>query len=153
MPHIHELIDFTVNAFIVYNNKVLLIRHIGLQKWLPVGGHVELDEDLDEALYREAKEESGLDIEIIATKPNIVSEGVKFLHTPAYVDIHQISSVPGHRHIAFNYFATAKTDIVTLAEREHTDIRWFTLEEIADPKYGITPAIQFYAEQALASAI
>lgn len=60
MPHIHERYDFVVNAFIVFNNKVLLVHHPKYDKWLPMGGHVELDEDPEEALFREIEEETGL---------------------------------------------------------------------------------------------
>jgi len=37
MPHIHEKIDFCAEAYIVYNNKVLLRIHDKLDKWLSVG--------------------------------------------------------------------------------------------------------------------
>ena len=58
MAHIHELIDLTVSVYIVHKNKVLMIDHKTLGTWLPIGGHVELDEDTDEAIEREIKEES-----------------------------------------------------------------------------------------------
>jgi len=45
VPHIHEKIDFTVAIFVVQNAKILLIHHRTLDKWLPLGGHIELDED------------------------------------------------------------------------------------------------------------
>ena len=45
MPHIHEKIDFTVAIFVVHDGKVLLIHHRKLDQWLPLGGHIELDED------------------------------------------------------------------------------------------------------------
>ena len=56
MPHIHDLYDFVVSAFIVHKGKVLLIYHKRYHEWLPIGGHIELDEDPQEALYREIKE-------------------------------------------------------------------------------------------------
>lgn len=65
MPHIHEKIDFTVSLFIVQDGKVLVIHHKKLGQWLPIGGHIELDEDPEQAAYREAREESGLEIELI----------------------------------------------------------------------------------------
>ncbi len=69
MTHIHEKIDFVVSARIVYEDKILLVYHKLLQKWLPVGGHIELDETPEEAIFREVKEECGLDIEVIGEKP------------------------------------------------------------------------------------
>ena len=55
MAHIHEKIDFTVAIFVVYDGKVLLIHHRKLDKWLPLGGHIELDEDPEMAALREAR--------------------------------------------------------------------------------------------------
>jgi len=37
MVHINEKIDFTVEAFVVHSNRVLLIFHKKLQRWLPAG--------------------------------------------------------------------------------------------------------------------
>ena len=45
MAHIHEKIDFTVAIFVVHDGKILLIHHRKLNKWLPLGGHIELDEE------------------------------------------------------------------------------------------------------------
>ena len=64
MPHIHEKIDFTVEVFIVYKNKVLLRMHDKVKKWLGPGGHIELHEDPWKPL-REVKEEVGLTVELI----------------------------------------------------------------------------------------
>ena len=65
MPHLHEKIDFTVAIFVVQNAQVLVILHRKLGKWLPLGGHIELDEDPEQAALREAREESGLEIELL----------------------------------------------------------------------------------------
>jgi ADP-ribose pyrophosphatase YjhB (NUDIX family) len=62
MSHIHEKIDFTVGVFVVYKDKVLLRKHDKYNLWLCVGGHIELDEDPNEAALREVKEEVGLDV-------------------------------------------------------------------------------------------
>ena len=59
MAHIHEKIDFTVAIFVVHQDKVLLIHHRNLNKWLPLGGHIELDEDPETAALREAKRRAG----------------------------------------------------------------------------------------------
>ena len=56
MAHIHEKIDFTVAIFVVHDEKILLIHHRKLDKWLPLGGHIELDEDPEQAALREARE-------------------------------------------------------------------------------------------------
>ena len=66
MPHSHDLMDFTVEAFVVYAHRVLLIDHTQLQTWLPLGGHIELDEDPEQALFREIREERGLEVDILS---------------------------------------------------------------------------------------
>lgn len=147
MPHIHEKIDFTVEAFVVHGNRVLLIFHKQLQKWLPLGGHIELDEDPEQALLREIKEESGLEVEVLAEKPNVQFEGKKFLSTPSYLDIHDINST--HRHIGLVYFARAITDNIRLAPHEHEQIRWFTEADLEDSQFAISSDIKFYTKEAL----
>ncbi len=74
MPHIHDTIDFTVEAFVVHNDKVLLRKHDKYKIWLSVGGHIELDEDPNQAAFREVKEEVGLDIELIGTAEDFNNE-------------------------------------------------------------------------------
>lgn len=147
MAHINELIDFTVAVYIVHNNKVLLIHHKQLLKWLPIGGHIELNEDPEEALFREIKEECGLEVEVVGTKPALNETGTKSLLPPMYLNIHDIK-LP-HRHVGFIYFAKARTAKVSLATTEHNNIRWFTAKDLSDPQYDVGKYIRYYAENAL----
>ena len=150
MPHIHHAYDFTITAFIVSSSrKILLVNHPRYNKWIPVGGHIELNEDPEEALYREVKEETGLEIEVLSHKAPIASPETKFLVTPNYVDVHEAN--PPHKHISFVYFAKAKQDNFALSD-EHTDMKWFTRNELRDEQYSLTPAVIFYAEEAIALA-
>jgi ADP-ribose pyrophosphatase YjhB (NUDIX family) len=148
MTHIHEKIDWTVDVYIIRDGKVLFIKHKQMGMWLPIGGHIELDEDPEQALYREVKEECDLEIELIgSSKPNLNDTRSKPLPTPAFLDIHTIS--PTHRHTSLVYFARAKPGNPKLAEKEHDEIRWFSRADMVDAKFNIAPAIRFYAEQAL----
>ena len=147
MAHIHELIDFVVNIYIVFENKVLLIHHKKLDRWLSIGGHIELDEDPEEALFREVKEECGLEIEVLSEKPSIQSERTKFLLSPTFLDIHKISET--HRHIALCYFAKAESSKVILNKEEHNDIRWFDKKELDNAEFNLSPAVKFYTKEAL----
>jgi 8-oxo-dGTP pyrophosphatase MutT (NUDIX family) len=147
MAHIHKKIDFTIVAYIVHKNKVLLIHHKKLGRWLPLGGHIELDENPDQALFREIKEECGLsekDLIVNDTRPKIESKGIEFLLTPQYMDIHKIDQ--DHKHIGIVYFIKSKNDEVHLSE-EHDAIRWLSFEDIRNIE--TSPAIRFYAEEAL----
>ena len=147
MGHIFYDLDYTVSVFIVHGESVLLVHHRKLEKWLPVGGHIEIGEDPETAALREAKEESGLDIELVGDRPPRSFPGTTILTAPSYLDIHDIQG--DHRHIGMIYFARAATAEIRLAEAEHHAIRWFTREDLADPERAVPEAIQFYANEAL----
>ncbi|MFA6586314.1 MAG: NUDIX domain-containing protein, partial [Candidatus Paceibacterota bacterium] len=104
MPHIHEKIDYCVEVFIVYKDKILLRMHDKYKIWLSVGGHIESDEDPIQAAIREAKEEVGLEIKIIDNRllPNDESD-YKMLITPRYLGSHYVNDI--HKHTIFVYFA------------------------------------------------
>ena len=149
MAHIHDQIDFVVNVFITYDNKILLIHHKKLNRWLAIGGHIELNEDSDQALFREVQEECGLEIEVLNDKPVIEAEDTKFLYTPSFLDIHKISDT--HKHIGLVYFAKSKSDKFIHNKEEHNDIRWFSREDLEKPEFNINNAVKFYAHKALNS--
>src|SRR5436305_3621260 len=128
MAHIHEKIDFTVAIFVVHDRKVLLVHHRKLDKWLPLGGHIELDEDPEMAAYREAREESGLDVELVGERPPTTEPGTRALIAPRFLDIHRISA--SHEHIGMIYWARPKTGALALAEEEHHGIRWCGKDEL-----------------------
>ncbi|MDX1608424.1 MAG: NUDIX domain-containing protein [Candidatus Spechtbacterales bacterium] len=153
MAHIHEKIDYAAMAYIVFEDRVLLIHHRELDMWLPVGGHVELDEDPQKALFREIEEESGLkqqDIEILAERPGIKVADRRFLYTPAYLDIHPITEE--HEHVGFIYFARTKNKEVILNEAEHHEIKWFSAEDLENGKYNVAEGVKFYSRKALERA-
>ena len=147
MAHIHEKIDFTVAIFIVHEGRVLLIHHRNLNKWLPVGGHIELDEDPEMAAVREAKEESGFDIELIGERPPTSGNGTRALIAPRFLDIHYISTT--HEHIGMMYWARPKTGQLTLASAEHHDIRWCSSEELDALQPPMDQAVKWYCRKAL----
>jgi ADP-ribose pyrophosphatase YjhB (NUDIX family) len=149
MPHIHELYDYVVTIFIVHDNKVLLVNHPRYQLWLPIGGHIELDEDPEIALYREIKEESGLDVRILSDKPQLDAPDRKSILTPAYVDVHEAGAP--HKHISFVYFAISNGGESQLSS-EHSDMRWFDAAELDEPQYSLSSPLVFYAKQALQRA-
>lgn len=150
MPHIHDLIDFTVVAYIVHDNKVLLIDHKKYHTWLPIGGHVELNEDPEQALYREVEEEAGYkgdEIEVWGEVPKIEQPDMRPLPAPVFMDSHDTSET--HKHIGMVYFVKAKHGKVRLEQREHNNIKWFTKEELSGAEYNLKPWIQYCAREAL----
>lgn len=149
MAHLHEKIDFTVCVFLVHASRVLVIHHKKLDRWLPLGGHIELDEDPEAAALREAKEESGLDVDLLGDRPPTTEPGTRALLAPRYLDIHRISET--HEHIGMIYFARPKDASAheVLAVSEHHAIKWCSEAELATLVPKMTPAVRWYCTQAI----
>lgn len=152
MPHIHDQIDFTVEVFVLYRNRVLLRLHDKYGLWLSVGGHIELNEDPTQAALREVKEEVGLEITLLGTT-SAASEPERAdyqeLLPPRFLNRHRIS--PTHEHIALTYFAVAQTDAVHAAGMDRSDTwRWLTRAEVETDPF-LEPQIRRYALAALAA--
>jgi 8-oxo-dGTP pyrophosphatase MutT (NUDIX family) len=148
MPHLNFYLDFTIAVFIVQQDRVLMVHHRGLQRWLPVGGHIDPGEDPISAVHREAREESGLAIEILLEQPLPELPDVKVLPPPVYMDIHPIEGQ--HAHLGMVYFARPVGGEVTLAADEHHAIRWYTRKEIEHtPATEMPVNVKFYALEAL----
>jgi 8-oxo-dGTP pyrophosphatase MutT (NUDIX family) len=148
MAHIHEKIDFTVAIFVVHGDAILLIHHRKLDKWLPLGGHIELDEDPEQAALREAKEESGLDVELLGERPPTTSPGTRALIAPRFLDIHRINET--HEHIGLIYWARLKNSAqIKLATEEHHDIRWCSLADLEKLSPPMSDAVKWYCRQAI----
>lgn len=147
MAHIHEKIDFTVAIFVVQSGKVLLIHHRKLNKWLPLGGHIELDEDPEQAAIREAREESGLEVELLGERPPTTEPGTRALIAPRFLDIHRINET--HEHIGMIYWARPRRGDLALAAEEHHDIRWVSREELEHLQPPMSDAVKWYCATAL----
>ncbi len=153
MPHIHEKIDFTVDVLIVYENKVLIRKHEKYDKWLAVGGHIELDETPDQAALREVQEEVGLKIKLIPSRKmpiyNNPESEYEELVPPWYANIHRIND--SHKHISFIYFATSESDLVVPEYEDDisNEWKWFTKEELLAPTLQIWERVRYYALTAL----
>lgn len=150
MPHVHEKIDYTAEVFIVYKNKVLLRKHDKYEMWMSVGGHIELDEDPNEAAIREVKEEVGLDIKLAddLLPPTKDAETHRDLIPPKFLNRNRINKT--HEHITLIYFATSNSDKVTQGETETSEaIHWFSDKELNNPEYQINEDIKYYAGNAL----
>jgi 8-oxo-dGTP pyrophosphatase MutT (NUDIX family) len=147
MAHIHEKIDFTVAIFVVRDAKILLIHHRKLDQWLPLGGHIELEEDPEMAALREAREESGLDVELLGERPPTTGPGTRALIAPRFLDIHRISAT--HEHIGMMYWARPRQGLVTLAREEHHAIRWCSSAELDALQPAMSDAVKWYCRKAI----
>ncbi|HFD2043502.1 NUDIX domain-containing protein [Clostridium perfringens] len=124
---------FTVSVFIVHKDKVLLHLHKKAKKILPLGGHIEINELPEEACIREAKEESGLEINLynpVNTKLKKTCElvGEKLLVNPMHTILGEINLE--HYHIDFVYYATTNSFDTTPGDGESNLLRWYTKDEL-----------------------
>lgn len=150
MGHIHEKIDFTTSVYIVRGNKVLLHMHKVIGIWLPPGGHIELDEDPNEAAVREAKEETGLDVILSGETREYGSQfKARELIPPKFLNRHYYDDTRTHEHVDMCYFARATDDREAVHEVEGAAMRWFTKEEIESGEYDIVPDVKAHALAAL----
>lgn len=147
MAHFNFYTDFTVEVFIVYQNKVLLRLHDKYKIWLSVGGHIEQNENPNQAATREVKEEVGLDIELYdGNKPfELKTNTYEELIPPYFLNVHSITD--SHKHIGLTYFASSKTDKV-IPEKETDMWKWLSKEELIQMQ-DLEPQIRKYALKAL----
>lgn len=111
---------------IIFNkdNQVLLLRRSDDDPWMPgswglPGGKLEKDEDPDDAIKREVKEETNLDVDII--QPFSV---YKFFKETSGVDV-----------VTIKYLAHYKSGEVKLSS-EHKHFAWFAVEQLPDDLDG-----------------
>jgi 8-oxo-dGTP pyrophosphatase MutT (NUDIX family) len=105
--------------------RVLLVHHRKLERWLQPGGHAERGESLGERVaLREAREETGI-------------EGL-FLHPdaprPLDVDVHEIPAHgddPAHEHLDLRYLVIAPWGAeARRCAQETNDMGWFPWSEL-----------------------
>jgi 8-oxo-dGTP pyrophosphatase MutT (NUDIX family) len=124
----------TASAFIVDQaiERVLLVHHARLDRWLQPGGHGEPGEDDPLAVaLREAREETG--IEGLVPHPRAPR--------PFDIDIHHIpgrtrpdprESEPAHDHLDIRFLLVAPKGARPLASAESKAIAWLPLAEVGD---------------------
>ena len=112
----------TAGCFIVdpAGDRLLLLHHRRLDRWLQMGGHVERDETPLAAALREAEEESGLD-------------DLKLVVDAIFdVDVHAIPAAkgePDHSHYDVRYLArTTHPAAIAFDPNESNDLAWVPLE-------------------------
>ena len=142
--------DFVATGFIVRDGKALLVKHKKLGLWLPIGGHMEKHETPEQALRREALEEAGLEVEILARPAFECSdENAAMLLMPHQMQMELIKHdrEPEHEHIDFIFFCKAKKGKERLNKEEHHEIRWFSAKDLESGK--ITPNVRALGKKAI----
>ena len=125
---------FTGSAWVVNpdRSKVLLLRHLKLERWMQAGGHADGDGVLARVAAKELAEETGLGPEL--AKPLLLGRGGQGILD---VDIHVIPQKekngrlePQHLHFDVR-FAFEADDARPLGSPEGLELRWLSLTEAA----------------------
>lgn len=102
--------------------KVLLLHHRKLDKWLQPGGHADGEENVASVAEREAREETGL-------------RSIRLLRPEFFdLDVHRIPArkqEPEHLHYDIRYLFTALPEEPLQQNSESKGLAWVPLEEVA----------------------
>jgi 8-oxo-dGTP pyrophosphatase MutT (NUDIX family) len=133
---------FVATVYLVSDGAICLHEHERLGMWLPPGGHIDRDELPHEAALREAREETGLEVQLVAETGELESETTTSLPEPQHflledIDVHEDGRV-GHRHVDFVFYGHAASRDINPDGHDEADPdlwEWFTpadLRERAD---------------------
>jgi 8-oxo-dGTP pyrophosphatase MutT (NUDIX family) len=112
-------------------DRVLLVHHRKLDRWLQPGGHADGQSDIPAAALREAVEETGLG--------RLRLSGDLSELTPLDLDVHIIPARydatgalvdDAHEHHDVRFLIVAEGDLTPQVSDESHDVRWFTEEEL-----------------------
>ena len=126
--------DFTATCYVLHEDKVLLIYHKKLKKWLPPGGHMDPNETPAEAACREVLEETGIEIQLVGQENITISRwNAKSIMRPYMCLLEEIPAhgeTSAHQHIDFIYLGIPIGGIKSANLSEVDAVRWFTKDEV-----------------------
>ena len=106
-----------VGLYIIYNDKIVMVKGPKWDGWRVPGGHIDYGEDLFETARREAKEELGLEV-----TPLGLLEVAQAIRPTDFINSNK-------HYIFFEILCEAKTENVNIDEREIKECKWVDLNE------------------------
>lgn len=138
--------QFVATVYIIEDDRVLLVYHRKLCKWLAPGGHLNPNETPPEGARREVREETGLEIEFIPQENIWINRwNANSFERPFLCLLEEIPAFgqqPSHQHIDMVYVARPTGGLMIENEHETAGIKWFSLEEIG----SLTPDVDIFVE-------
>lgn len=124
--NIMEIIkEFISTVFVVRDGKVLMTWNNKVNNWIPIGGHIDQNEYPCDSVIREAKEESGLDIELLSPFDKSKNNNIV---QPVNIRIDHIKD--DHKHINLVYFGIVKGGECLTLDDEGKELKWFSKNEL-----------------------
>jgi 8-oxo-dGTP pyrophosphatase MutT (NUDIX family) len=133
---------------VVRDDRVLLLWHGSLSRWVPTGGRIELasGEYPHEALIREVQEETGLSVSVASGGGmEVRDEAASPLPMP--VSIQEIRISPSAEYLDFVYFCHVVDGEVSLDYRAARAYHWFSKDDLQ--RFPLMPHVFAYASRAL----
>lgn len=144
----------TASALVLdQNDRVLLVLHNALKRWLQPGGHLDPGEDPEQGAKRELIEETGLTEEVIELHPlhyspkrqaTSAASHMRAKVLPVDIDSHlipvnQAKGEGQHLHHDFQYvYILTSTDIaLKMQEEEISNLKWVDIQDLLDGQYGV----------------
>lgn len=126
---------FVATVYVVEGGATALHEHDKLDMWLPPGGHLDRDELPHEAARREAREELGLPVELVAPTGELGSDTARSLPQPQHFLLEDIDGWKGdvaHQHVDFIYYGRVPSRELDPAAGEAPAAawEWFSPEQL-----------------------
>lgn len=114
-------------------DRVLLVHHRKLDRWLQPGGHADGQSDIPAAALREAVEETGLPrLRLSDDSPHATPLDLDVHIIPARYDAAGQLVEDAHEHHDLRFLVIAEGDLVPQVSDESHAVRWFTQQELHD---------------------
>jgi ADP-ribose pyrophosphatase YjhB (NUDIX family) len=139
---------YVVGGYVVRGDRVLLLWHGGLSRWVPTGGRIELasGEYPHEALIREVQDETGLAVSVAGGAGLDVRDDAA-TPLPMPISIQEIRISASKEYLDFVYFCNVLGGELSLDYRAARAYHWFSKDDLG--RFPLLPHVLAYASRAL----